>query len=187
MLKNTKKGGHTFIMTDLVKKNLKAFVCCALAVCFVVSAYFYGVKTSQDDIVFEFKYSDKELKVEYYALKEDNTLLWQYGTGIDDKYTYGSYFSRASEGGYVNISKEDARELKRIIKKTAKELKPLSSNPIVSKKGGQAIFFKYKNKYYNMEYPKKDSDSIKVEQDMESLKEIFKACVDEYRISAEIY
>ncbi len=174
-------------MIDLVKKNIRALVCCALAVCVAVGVYCFGAKTSQDDIVFEFKYSDKGANAEYYALKQDNTLMWKYGKGIDSDYTYGSYFSQGKEKGYVNISKEDANELKRSIKKTAKELKPLSSNPIVSKKGGQAIFFKYKNKYYNMEYPKKDSDSIKVEQDMESLKEIFKACVDEYRISAEIY
>ena len=182
MLKNTKKWGRTFIMNDLVKKNIKVLAFCALA----VGVYFFGAKTSQDDIAFELKYSDKSANAEYYALKVDNTLMWRYGKGIDSDYTYGSYFSRGRQKGEVKISEEDAKELRRSIKKTAKTLKPLSTNPIISKKGGQAIFFKYKNKYYNMEYPKKDSDSGKVEQDMDSLKETFKACVDEYRISAKI-
>ena len=182
-----------FIMNDFVKKKYNIIVYCALTICVAISAFFIGVKTSQDDIVFELKYIDKGLNAEYYALKDDNTLLWQYGKGVNSDYTFGSYFSRGSifckdgEKGVISIPKEDVKELKKEIRKTAKELKPLPSNPIVSKKGGQAIFFKYKNKYYNMEYHKKDSDSAKVEQDMDSLKEIFKACVDEYRISAEIY
>ena len=171
-----------FIMIELIKKKIQIIICCALAVCIAVTAFFCGVKSSQDDILFELKYIDKELNVEYYALKQDNTLMWKYGKGIDSDYTYGSYFSQGKQKGYVSISKEHVKELKKEIRKTAKELKPLSSNPIVSKKGGQAIFFKYKNKYYNIEYPKKDSDSIKVEQNMDSLKEIFKTYVDEYRI-----
>ena len=38
-----------------------------------------------------------------------------------------------------------------------------------------------------MEYPKKDGDNLKAQQDMDSIRNVFEACVDENRASAEIF
>ena len=178
-----------FVMIERMNKKYKFMICIALTVCVAIVAFAVGVKTSQDDIAFEFSYIDKGLNAEYFALKQDNTLVWKYGKGINSDYTFGSYFSQwhiDDEKEVVSISKEDAKELKKSIRKTKKGLKTLSSNPIKSKKGGQAIFFKYKNKYYNMEYPKKDDDNLKAQQNMDNLRNVCKACVDKYLTKAEI-
>ena len=64
-----------------MKKFLRIFIYGISIICIAVTAYFCGVKLAQDDIVFELNYSNEVSSAEYYALKEDNTLVWTWQNG----------------------------------------------------------------------------------------------------------
>lgn len=162
MLKNTKKRGHMFIMIEFMKKEFKIVICCALAVCVTVVAFFCGVKSSQDDIVFELSYDYGTS--EYYVLKEDNTLIWAYGDGRQDGFTYSMFFSSVNEQGFVKVSDEDAKEMKRNMKKAVKCYRQVESDSSCYVLDEVEIILKYKNRYYNNDFLKKEYENENIDK-----------------------
>ncbi len=170
-----------------MKKFLKFFVYGILIICITAVIYLLGVKSSQDDMVFELSYDSDIGFSEYYILKEDNTLIWVYGFGRMGNFTYSTYFSSVDEQGFVKVSDEDAKELKRSMKKTFKDhsMVPLYSINIID---GSEITLKYKNKCYISDFSKReygDGDNYFSIYDM---RKKMKKYVDKYKdMGAYVY
>ena len=145
-----------------MKKLLKIFVFCAVIICIVIVGYFVGVKSSQDDIIFELSYDDSIS--EYYALKEDNTLIWAYGFGRQDGFTYSMFFSDLDEQGFVKVSDEDAKEIKKSAKKTSKYYQQVESDSSCYVLDEVEIILKYKNRYYNNDFLKKEYENETIDK-----------------------
>lgn len=69
-----------------------------------------------------------------------------------DNFTYGMYFSMLDEQGFVKVSDEDAKEIKKCMKKVLKNYKPVPSNASANVYDGLEIMLKHNNKYYNSRF-----------------------------------
>lgn len=174
----------------IMKKILKFFVYGISIICITAVIYLLGVKSSQDDIVFELSCSDAySAFAKYYTLKEDNTLIWAYGTGKQGGYPYGMLISTIDEQGFVKVSDEDAKEMKKIVKKTLKYYPPVKSDSSRSVNGEAEVILKYKNKYYNAYYPKeKYENNMDKDFNIYKLHKKMKKYVEKYKeMGAHVY
>lgn len=170
-----------------MKKFLKFFVYGISIICITAVIYLLGVKSSQDDIIFELSYD--RVFAEYYILKEDNTLIWAYGTGRQDGYTYSMFISTIDEQGFVKVSDEDAKEIKKNVKKTLKYYPPVKSDSARSVKDETEVILKYKNKYYNAYFPKeKYENNMDKDLNIYNLRKKMKKYVEKYKeMGAHVY
>lgn len=145
----------------VMKKMLRLFAYGFSIACIAAVVYLCSVKLLQGDMVFELSYSNEASSAEYYALKNDNTLIWTYGFGRMDNFTYGMYFSMLDEQGFVKVSDEDAKEIKKSVKKVVRNYNQVPSNASVNVYDSSEIMLKHTNKYYNSRFLKekyKDED-----------------------------
>ncbi|MBQ8940362.1 MAG: hypothetical protein IJ062_00895 [Firmicutes bacterium] len=97
----------------------------------------------------------------YYALKDNNELVWVVGRGNLGDGTYGSYFYSIREKGYVYLTDDEAKQIKEHLKYIIKYYRPSSQiyyEDMVSGNSSEFII-KTNNNYYTIaDYKDKRND-----------------------------
>lgn len=114
--------------------------------------YICKVNKKGDHVLFEYSHyiSPPVVKDDYYfALKDNNELIWMYGTGELGMWTYAGYFMDVEEKGIVKLTEEEKENLYEHMKKIIKYCEPTESDYCVDEDDGVEVIIKYENNYYN--------------------------------------
>lgn len=163
----------------------------------IIYGYIYKINKKGDHIIFECSFYNTPSLTEpdrYFALRENNELLWLYGDGSLGNGTYAGYFDNIEERGIIKITDTEREALFDRMKKIISLCEPTESSYNAAGNDAPEYIIKYKDNYFNYcqtvaAFSAQGNDYNKyynTEYDFLSLKDDLISVISEYKKNGDL-